>query len=161
MKTIRRTYSCKKQGELRQSMGMVHRHLLLNEIIQNARKLKQIVLIGDTNIDRHTWVSIVSKLRTEGWNYHLIDPLNASSTLAGCSIHATLEEIEDDTGCILLMDTSQKDQWIQLITQRMEVRGDVELIWSQPGCELDENDVKDFHVYGWSFIRNEALLDYL
>ncbi|HJM54866.1 MAG TPA: hypothetical protein QGI72_01320 [Poseidonia sp.] len=140
---------------------MAHQHLLPNEIIEYARSLKQIALLGDSNIDHHSWLSIITKLEKDNWEYFIVDPAKNGLKIKGKTIHSTLEEINEDLGVILLMDTTQKKKWMDIISYRMEVRGDIELIWSHLGCEIEEIDKKDFHAYGWSFVHNEALLDHI
>lgn len=140
---------------------MVHQRLLPSEIIEHARTHEHIALLGNCNLDRNAWLSILASLEKSGWNYFIIDPTNSGLNIEGQPIYATLEEINEDIGFVLLMDTTQKKQWMDIIAYRMEVRGDIELIWSHLGCEINKIDESDFHSYGWSYVHNESLVDYI
>ena len=81
--------------------------------------------------------------------------------MSGSNVIESVEEIRHFVPMILLMDTTKKQQCLDMISYRMEVWGDVQLIWVNQECVLNENDRNDFHAYGWSYVENENFLEIL
>ena len=140
---------------------MAEQKLPQENLVAMALEFNRIVLVGDYEINPLRWNKIMRKLEEKGWKYNLVNTEYENSTLYGTNVIQTVEEIRNFVPMVLLMDTTQKQFWLDMISYRMEVWGDVQLIWLEQGCAISENDKKDFHAYGWSYIENVDLLDVL
>ena len=107
------------------------------------------------------WIVEVDGVSVTEWTYNVVNTEYDSSTLYGANVIQTVEEIRHFVPLILLMDTTQKQHWIEMISYRMEVWGDVQLIWLEQGCAISQNDRNDFHAYGWSYIENLDIIEVL
>ena len=140
---------------------MVEQKLPQENLISLALEFNRIVLLGNYETDPERWDKVTKKLDEKGWKYNIVNTEFRHSALSGSNVIESVEEIRHFVPMILLMDTTKKQQCLDMISYRMEVWGDVQLIWVNQECVLNENDRNDFHAYGWSYVENENFLEIL
>ena len=158
---VGRTYSSKLQDSIYSCTAMVEQKLPQENLVAMALEFNRVVMVGDYGINPTRWNKVMRKLEQKGWKYNVVNTEYDSSTLYGANVIQTVEEIRHFVPLILLMDTTQKQHWIEMISYRMEVWGDVQLIWLEQGCAISQNDRNDFHAYGWSYVENLDFVEVL
>ena len=127
-------------------------------IVQSVCDLKDVTLVGNIELDPEGWAATVDKLNQRGWNVKIIDPNHSSGEFHGQSVYSHPWDITDDVPVLHLMDTSEKSRWLGLCSQRMETRGDVQVIWLNEGTAVTQQDREDFLAFGWDLLENTTVM---
>ncbi|MBT4982074.1 MAG: hypothetical protein HOM47_02780 [Euryarchaeota archaeon] len=127
------------------------------ELVEMALDYNAVALVGDYTANEKAWIHTIGSLRNANWRFHLVDPDHAGESFNELPILGSVEEIRNYVPLIQIMDTTQKEKWFELASQRMEVWGDIQMIWMHKNNAITQRDRDDAHAYGWSVIENECL----
>ena len=128
-----------------------------NELVDMALGYKVVALVGNFAVNENAWEHTIDALQRAGWRFHLIDPDFAGNSINGHIFLSSVEEIRQYVPLIQIRDSTQKSRWFDLVSQRMEVWGDIQMLWMHKYNAVTQRDRDDAHAYGWSIIENECL----
>jgi predicted CoA-binding protein len=131
------------------------------DLVEMALDYNIVTLIGDHSVNPKGWKHTIEVLNRKKWRFYLVDPDHAGQSFEGQTLLGSAEEIHHFVPLIQFMDTTQKDRWFDLASGRMEVWGDIQMLWMQKGCAVTQRDRDDAHAYGWSIIEGECLANRL